>query len=426
MTLAADHPTQPTEAVTAVTMVGERYELGRVIGQGGMATVYDAVDTRTSNRVAVKVFRPGVELSDSLPRRQREVQMASALHHPAIVSIIDADVDEPDEVGGCAYIVSELVTGPTLGQRLHRQPLTVDQVAGLGATLCDALSYMHAAGIVHRDLKPANILLRGDTDDDLAHPKLTDFGLAFMLDSTRMTSVGLTAGTANYLSPEQVRGMSITPACDIYALGLVLIEALTGRPVFAGHGIEAAVVRLSSNPVPPSNIEAGLAELLTAMTAIDPAQRPTAVQVRARLAAVGQGRTLTSDLVGISCEPEQSVRPTRRWRPFGVAASALVVLFAGLIAAIAIPLTGGFGGSGRSPTLPADAATNASTTTGPAGPRPASSPAATDQRVAMGSTPAAGAPQVSTPPSTMPVGVGLAGAKTASKTHGKKGGDRKP
>ena len=362
----------PTPADSTVTVLGGRYALGEVAGHGGMSTVYRALDLETSTTVAVKLFHPGIELSDSATRRRREVQVASALHHPDIIKVLDADVEASS--GGRAYIVTEFVDGPTLGQRLRRQPLTEPQAMALGETLCDALDYMHQREIVHRDVKPANILLARETDDDSLHPKLTDFGLAFAVDSTRMTGVGLTAGTPNYLSPEQVRGQPIAPASDIYSLGLVLIEALTGAPVFAGHGIEAALARLTSDPAPPPNLNPRFAELLEAMTASDPDDRPTAAQVRARLHAIEHGGSLASELIAIA--PDQPSAPTQirrgRWRPFGVAAATGVLLCTAALAAVAIALAGLLGGSSPSPAQPVDvAATTLSAT--PLSPNPAES-----------------------------------------------------
>ena len=273
-----------------------------------MSTVYRALDRVSGESVAVKVFRPGIELADSSARRRREVELASSLHHSGVVSVLDAQVDESDRADGCAYIVTEYVDGPTLGRRISLAPLTENEAIELGAALCGILAYVHATGIVHRDIKPANVLLpRGD--DGLLHPKLADFGIALMVDSTRMTATGFLAGTANYLSPEQVLGQSVTAASDVYSLGLVLLESLDGKTAYAGHGIEAALARLNSEPQMPAWINPALAIVLRDMTARDPLARPSAEAARSRLRRV-LGEGLISDVFALGAAPTVT-RPTR-------------------------------------------------------------------------------------------------------------------
>jgi serine/threonine protein kinase len=310
MTLPADVGGTPTavidmaDEVSTVTTLGGRYELGPVVGRGGMSTVYEALDRHTGQKVAVKVFRPGVELADSPDRRRREVDLASALTNPGVVAVLDSQVDDADRVDGCAYIVAEFVDGPTLGQRIALAPLTEHEVIGLGAALSETLAYVHSAGIIHRDIKPANVLL-ASSDDGLLNPKLTDFGIAVMVDSTRMTATGFMAGTANYLSPEQVLGQPVTAASDVYSLGLVLLEALTGATIYAGHGIEAALARLNVDPQPPSWISPELARLLATMTARNPARRPTTEAARGAFRRLtGQG--LISDVFALDADTQTS------------------------------------------------------------------------------------------------------------------------
>ena len=349
-------------------VLGGRYALGEIVGQGGMSTVYEAVDLTTAATVAIKLFHPGIELADSLPRRRREVQLAAGLHHPAIVRVLDADVEVSDWTGGRAYIVTELVNGPTLAQRLRVQPLSQPQVASIGVVLCSALACMHQKGIVHRDLKPANILLSTETADSALHPKLTDFGLAYMVDSTRMTGVGLTAGTPSYLSPEQVRGQPTIPANDIYALGLVLIEALTGKPAFNGHGLEAALARLSNDPSLPPNLDPRFAALLETMTAAEPMSRPNARDVGTQLSALTQ-TSLTSAVLAISPETTVLASPelaphTRRIGSAG-AAAGLSLLCAGIIAAVVVAIAGLASGPHRTQQPTGEGASTASSSTAP-------------------------------------------------------------
>jgi eukaryotic-like serine/threonine-protein kinase len=290
-----------TDEVMAMPTVGGRYQLGEIVGRGGMSTVYAALDRSTGQRVAVKVFRAGVELADSAARRHREVELASALDHSGVVAVLDAQVDDNDRVNGCAYLVTEFVDGPTLGQRIRQAALNEHQAIELGITLSGTLAYVHAAGIIHRDIKPANILLPSG-GNGLLHPKLTDFGIAFMIDSTRMTATGFMAGTANYLSPEQVLGQALTAASDVYSLGLVLLESLSGETVFPGHGIEAALARLHADPQPPAWTSPGLSELLHQMTARDPQARPTAELARRRFRRLA-GEGLASDLFALDVAP---------------------------------------------------------------------------------------------------------------------------
>ncbi len=256
-----------------------RYELGEIIGRGGMATVYRSHDHRTGRDVAVKVFRPGPDLNDADQRYRREVTFLAGLHDPGLVTVYDADLDDVET----PYLVTELVHGPTLSEQIRTAPLTEAQVGRLGAALARTLAYVHGHGIVHRDVKPANILLPALLDDLFAGPKLVDFGIAIASDSTRLTGANLTLGTANYLSPEQIRGGSVTSATDVYSLGLVLIEALTGEAVYPGHGMEAAMARLDSPPIVPAPVGDELRVLLTTMTAAETLDRPGAPQIAVRL-----------------------------------------------------------------------------------------------------------------------------------------------
>jgi eukaryotic-like serine/threonine-protein kinase len=190
--------------------------------------------------------------------------------------------------------VMELITGPTLGRRLQDGPLPPAQVAQLAADLAETLGYVHAAGVLHRDIKPANILLDTPTGSRTEFSaKLTDFGVARLMDSTRLTMHGMTVGTANYLSPEQAQGAPLTPASDIYSLGLVLLECLTGQVAFPGTGVEAAAARLHRPPSVPDWLGPEWVDLLGAMTAAGPAARPTPREV-GMIAAGLDGRPVST------------------------------------------------------------------------------------------------------------------------------------
>jgi hypothetical protein len=253
-------------------VVGGRYELGALLGTGASAVVRRASDRVTGRTFAVKLFHAGASAHDRR-RQQREMRALAALHHPGLVALHDGGVE-----GDRPYIVTDFVDGPTLAERLEKGPLDADEVRCLGARLADALAAVHRGGIVHRDLKPANVLLGPDG------PRLADFGIARAVDGTAVTGTGYVVGTAAYLAPEQVRGEWVGPEADVYALGLVLLEALTARREYPGALVESAMARLHRPPGIPDGIPASLSTALQAMTALEPAARPTAAQVAGLLA----------------------------------------------------------------------------------------------------------------------------------------------
>jgi eukaryotic-like serine/threonine-protein kinase len=257
-----------------------RYRLGALLGSGGMADVFEAEDTVLGRAVAIKLFRPATLVGDEEVRRQGEIQLLAGLNHPGLVTLFDAGTDDASGVPR-SYFVMELVSGLTISSLLRSGPLPAIDVAELGGQVSDALAYVHAHGIVHRDIKPANILVTAPdrTRPSVVRAKLTDFGVARLLDGTRITGLGLTVGTANYLSPEQAMAGNVGPASDIYSLGLVLLECLTGQVAFPGRGIDAAGARLHRGPVVPVSLGPVWTRLLTEMTATSPSDRPTAAQV---------------------------------------------------------------------------------------------------------------------------------------------------
>ena len=261
---------------TVETLAGGRYVLGPVLGRGGMADVRRATDTVLHRQVAVKIFRDDLDEA-SAERARAEMRTLASLTHPGLVAIHDAGTGP--EVDGYAqpYLVMELVEGPTLAASCLNGSLSVDGVRQIGVELALALAHVHAQGVVHRDVKPANILLSP------VGAKLADFGIARIVDGARHTATGLTLGTAPYLAPEQVTGGPVGPPADVYALGLVLLECLTGRREYVGTEVEAAVARLHRQPEIPSTLPAPLPGLLRSMTALDPAARPTAARVAVTL-----------------------------------------------------------------------------------------------------------------------------------------------
>jgi hypothetical protein len=255
-----------------------------------MAAVWRAQDLQLDRAVAVKVF-PAGEAGDSA-RREAEAQTLARLNHPNLVTLLDAHLAAPgtDEP---SYIVMELVEGPSLRDELDRGPLPAEEVAVLAAEMAEALVTVHAAGIVHRDLKPANILLTlTGLPSQPYRGKLADFGIAHLVGSDRITTDGVVVGTAAYLSPEQARGDEPGPASDIYALGLIMIECLTGERPFGGTAAESVGARLLRDPTIPEGLPDDWAALIREMTARDAAARPDAVAVAIR------AREATRDLVG--------------------------------------------------------------------------------------------------------------------------------
>lgn len=234
------------------------YEIGRVIGRGGMATVYEARQLSLNRRVALKMLAVG-PLSDTqhLGRLQTEAEAVSRLQHPNVVQIHEVGTHD-----GQPFLALELVEGGTLADRLRNGPLTPSVAAELIETLARAVHSVHEHGIVHRDIKPANVLFTQPTDGTAREtPKLSDFGLAKLTDGTsHPTRTGETLGTPAYMAPEQVVGSrDVGPTTDVYGLGAVFYECLTGQPPFRGGNVAEAMFRVSQHdPVPPSRLQPGV------------------------------------------------------------------------------------------------------------------------------------------------------------------------
>jgi eukaryotic-like serine/threonine-protein kinase len=240
-----------------------RYETGEKLGTGGMSNVYKATDRILERTVAVKVLAE--HLSDDerfVARFRREALAVAKLIHPNIVQVYDTGVD-----GGRHYIVMEYVEGRSGAQILQRQgPVEPEIAAEIGIQACAGLDYAHRRGIIHRDVKPGNLMIvGGPVGGGEMTVKLTDFGIARAIEQTRITQVGSVVGTAAYLAPEQVRGDEATPATDVYALGVVLYQFLTGRLPYEGSSLaELAVRQQNEKPLPPSTYNSDVPESLGA------------------------------------------------------------------------------------------------------------------------------------------------------------------
>ncbi|HSC21226.1 MAG TPA: protein kinase [Solirubrobacterales bacterium] len=240
-----------------------RYETSERLGTGGMSSVYKATDRILERTVAVKILAEHLHDDERFVARfKREALAVARLIHPNIVQVYDTGVDE-----GRHYIVMEYVEGRSGAQILQRQgPVEPEIAAEIGIQACAGLDYAHRRGIIHRDVKPGNLMIvGGPVGGGEMIVKLTDFGIARAIEQTRITQVGSVVGTAAYLAPEQVRGEEATPATDVYALGVVLYQFLTGRLPYEGSSLaELAVRQQNEKPLPPSTYDSDIPEPLGA------------------------------------------------------------------------------------------------------------------------------------------------------------------
>ncbi|MEV0275004.1 Stk1 family PASTA domain-containing Ser/Thr kinase [Streptomyces sp. NPDC050610] len=278
--------------------LGGRYELGSVLGRGGMAEVYLAHDTRLGRTVAVKTLRVDLARDPSFQARfRREAQSAASLNHPSIVAVYDTGEDYVDNVS-IPYIVMEYVDGSTLRELLHSgRKLLPERSLEMTIGVLQALEYSHRAGIVHRDIKPANVMLTRT-----GQVKVMDFGIARAMGDSGMTMTQTAAviGTAQYLSPEQAKGEQVDARSDLYSTGCLLYELLTVRPPFIGDSpVAVAYQHVREEPQPPSNFDPEItpemdAIVLKALTK-DPAYRyQSADEMRADIEAALDGQPVAA------------------------------------------------------------------------------------------------------------------------------------
>lgn len=278
--------TDPTQAIPTdgpQRVVADRYRLVSLLGRGGTAEVWKAEDDSLGRSVALKLVT--VQTDESSARAGEEARMLARLSHPSIVPVYDAGTDDQDR----PWVVMELVEGETLSDTIGRGPIPSERTAVIGSSVAQALAYCHGQGLVHRDVKPGNVLIGGD-----GRVRLTDFGIARLVDAARVTSTGMMVGTASYLAPEQVAGEPVGPPADVYALGLVLLECLTGQREYAGSTVEVALARLHRQPDVPGTLPNGWSGLLRAMTARAPEDRPLPAEAAQEMGVIAGGGQATT------------------------------------------------------------------------------------------------------------------------------------
>lgn len=284
------------------TLAGGRYRVERTLGRGGMAAVYLAHDAELERPVAIKVLAEHLANDEAFRQRfLREARMAAKLSHPNVVHVYDQGDED-----GRPFIVMEYVEGKTLGDELRDNgPMAPAPVVDLALQICGGLEHAHASGLVHRDVKPGNLLLRAD-----GTVKIADFGIARAAQATKLTQIGSVLGTAAYLAPEQAEGKQVTAAADIYSLGCVLFELLTGRTPYVFETLPELVFKQREEPITPirelrPEVPAELEAAVMHCLARNPEYRPASAAELARELAAGSPEPPTEAL-----PPPSGVRAT--------------------------------------------------------------------------------------------------------------------
>lgn len=310
-------------------ILGARYQLGEMIGTGGMADVYIAQDQRLSREVAVKILRSDLAKDPTFVSRfRKEAKAAAGLNHPGIVAVYDSGEDP------APYIVMELVSGHTLRELIHGgERLPLDRALEIGAGILEALDYSHQRGIVHRDIKPANIMIT-----DKGDVKVMDFGIARAMDDlgATLTSTWNVVGTAQYLSPEQALGEIADTPTDIYSTGCLLYELLTGRPPFSGETpVSIAYQHVSGALIPARQVQPDLPESVGVVLAVALAKKTEDryASANAMLQDINKIRAGQNISTKVARAPLASRRT--------VISTGLVVLGVGIAAVLGLSLNGG-------------------------------------------------------------------------------------
>ena len=340
--------------MTQARLLGGRYQVGELLGYGGMAEVHRGRDLRLGRDVAIKMLRTDLARDDTFQLRfRREAQNAAALNHPAIVAVYDTGEERGSSGESLPYIVMEFVNGRTLKEVLaHEGRLLPRRALEMTAEICAALEFSHRHGIIHRDIKPGNVMLT-----NTGQIKVMDFGIARALASSgsTMTQTSAVIGTAQYLSPEQARGESVDARSDVYATGCVLYELLCGQPPFVGDSpVSVAYQHVREDARPPSLINRDVPPAVDAVVIKALAKNPlnryqSAAEMRADLLRAAQGRPVYAEPVLIDPDGNRTRQPGQRspggrtpqrrrtspWAVVGLAALAVVAvttLVLGLIA----------------------------------------------------------------------------------------------
>ena len=324
--------------------IAERYDLEEIVGSGGMSTVFCAYDAQLERRVAIKILHERFADDDEYVARFRyEARSVAQLAHPNIVTVIDRGEDQ-----GRQYIVFEFVDGENLKELIVRSgPLPLRRAVELAVAVADGLAFAHERGLVHRDVKPQNVLL---TENGTV--KVTDFGIARSIEVGRgLTQTGTVVGTGEYLAPEQATGGGVSAATDVYSLGVVLWEMLTGRVPFEGDNFVSVALRHVNEEAPDirqlrSDVPPRLAAAIDKALQKDPARRfPTmrafAEELRACLASAGSEGATQVIPASVRRATERKRSRRRKW-PVGYIAIAVLIGVAALVAAL---LLGGGTGS---------------------------------------------------------------------------------
>jgi eukaryotic-like serine/threonine-protein kinase len=319
--------------VTQDTLVLGRYRLEQRLGAGGCGVVWQARDEKLERDVAVKV----IASADGGDRPEREARAAARLNHPGIVALYELAADDQD-----TYLVSELVQGRTLAELERERVLADRDVARVGSALCDALEHAHARGVIHRDVKPQNVMVVAEPAVGAGFAKLTDFGVAHLASADPLTRTGDVVGTLAYMAPEQADGEAVSPAGDVYSLGLTLYEAWTGTNPVRGRG-PAATARRLGRPLPPLNsrrrdLPPELCRAIDDALDPDPRFRPSTSELASALRAAepelsdegGPVEPATLQRLGLRSAPRGARAPARALARLGTGSAAGLLVLAAL------------------------------------------------------------------------------------------------